>query len=199
LSDALERIARMLYVPPVSPDDGPPLGEHIVETIDLLLRRVHALGKSEDELRALRAAWAPVVHAAELQAVSRPPVRVGGRPMKLQDAEAPVRAALERLAESPRELRCFVVVEEPKITKRFVQLCTPPPPSRFANSPRIQTDKPLIFDGTGVLHAVRYEPAREPCDIDRGVDLVLDTLAKYLPPDAELRIVEESTQVERPS
>jgi hypothetical protein len=118
--------------------------------------------------------------------------------MKLQDAEAPIRAALERLAESPRELRCFVVIKEP-ITGRFVQLCTPPPPSRFANSPRIQTDEPLIFDGTGNGKPGGYELVQEPCNVDRGVDLSLDVLVKYLPPDAELRIIEDSTQVERPS
>lgn len=119
--------------------------------------------------------------------------------MKLEEAETHIQAALERLAESPRELRCFVIIEEPKITGRFVQLCTPPPPSRFAGSPRIQTDEPLIFDGTGNGKPGGYEGVQVTCDALQGTTLALMWLGKYLPPDAELRIVEESTQVERPS
>jgi len=78
----IERIACMLYEPRGTPDDCPPLGERLIEAVDRLLRRVHALEKSEDELRMLRAAWAPVVHAAALQALSRPPsVRVVHTPI----------------------------------------------------------------------------------------------------------------------
>lgn len=119
--------------------------------------------------------------------------------MKLEEAEAPIRAALERLAESPRALLCYVIIESP-ITGRFVQFCTPPPPSRFAHSPRIQTGKPLIFDGTGVTgKPSAYESVQAPCDLEPGTTLALMWLGKYLPPDAELHIVEESTRTERPS
>ena len=117
---------------------------------------------------------------------------------KLADAEPPIRAALERLADSPRELRCFVIVEEP-LTGRFVQFCTPPPPSRFARSPRLVGDGPLIFDGTGVCGKDAYEPVQEPCNVDEGIYFALDTLEEYLPGEAELRITEEATRTERPS
>jgi len=116
---------------------------------------------------------------------------------RLADAEEPIREALERLAESPHELRCFVIVEEP-LTKRFVQLCTPPPPSRFVGGPG-QVSEPLIFDGTGDGKSGGYQYVLEPCGVERGVELVLSTLAEYLPGEAELRIIEESTQMERPS
>lgn len=66
----VERIACMLYEPRAAQDDCPPLGERLIEAIDRLLRRVHALEKSEDELRMLRADWAPVVNAAVLQSLS---------------------------------------------------------------------------------------------------------------------------------
>lgn len=116
----------------------------------------------------------------------------------LSSAEAPIREALQRLAESPRELRCFVVINEP-LTRRFVQFCTPPPPSPFAGSSRIQSDEPLIFDGTGKTRPEDYEQFNEPCDVKRGTALALDVLERYLPPEAELVITEESTQEERPS
>lgn len=118
--------------------------------------------------------------------------------MKLSEAEAPIRAALERLAESPRELGCFVVIQEP-LTGRFVQFCTPPVPSKFAHSPRLIGDEPLIYDGGGNGKVGGYEPVRVFCDVDTGVTVALDTLKKYLPPEAELRITEESTRMERPS
>jgi DNA-binding transcriptional ArsR family regulator len=118
--------------------------------------------------------------------------------MKLADSEPEIRAALARLAESPHELRCFVIIES-VVTKRFVQFCTPPPPSRFAGSPRIQTDRPLIYDGTGDGTPLGYERVLDFCDIDEAVDLALRTLSIYLPEDAEIRIVEESTQMTRPS
>ncbi len=117
---------------------------------------------------------------------------------KLSEAEAPIRAALERLAESPRELRCFVIIEEP-LTGRFVQFCTPPPPSRFAGSPQLVGDEPLIFDGTGAVDKDEYEPVQELCDVDGALYFALDTLKEYLPGEAELHITEESTRMERPS
>jgi len=118
--------------------------------------------------------------------------------MKLSEAEPNIRAALDRLAESSRELRCFVVVTEP-LTGRFVRFCTPPPPSRFVGSPRIETTYPLIFQGTGKRKPIDYEPFNETCDVDFGVHLALDILSKYLPQDAEILIKEESTNKERPS
>lgn len=118
--------------------------------------------------------------------------------MKLADAAEPIRAALERLAESPREFRCFVIIEEP-LTGRFVQFCTPPPPSKFANSPRLTGDEPLIYDGTGIVHRDAYEIVQEFCDVDGALFFALDTLSQYVPPEAELRITEESTQMGRPS
>lgn len=118
--------------------------------------------------------------------------------MKLSEAEVPIRAALERLADSPRELRCYVIIEDP-LTGRFVQFCTPAPPSRFVGSPRIKTTYPLIFDGTGKRKPEDYEPFQETCDVDFGVHLAIDILSKHLPQDAELRIVEESTRNTKPS
>lgn len=117
---------------------------------------------------------------------------------KLTEAEPPIRAALERLAESPRELRCFVIIKEP-LTGRFVQFCTPAPPSRFAGSPQLVGDGPLIFDGTGAVGKDEYEPVQEFCDVDGALYFALDTLKEYLPGEAELRIIEESTRTERPS
>ena len=118
--------------------------------------------------------------------------------MKLSEATDSIRMALERLAESPRELRCFVIVEEP-LTGRFVQFCTPPPPSLFVGSPRLVGDGPLIFDGTGAVGKDAYEPVQEFCDVDGALYFALDTLKEYLPGEAELRITEEATRTERPS
>lgn len=118
--------------------------------------------------------------------------------MKFSEVEPHVRAALERLAESPRELRCSVVITEP-LTGRFVRFSTPPPPSRFVGSPRIKTTYPLIFQGTGKRKPIDYEPFNETCDVDFGVHLALDILSKYLPQDAEILIKEESTNKDRPS
>lgn len=118
--------------------------------------------------------------------------------MKLVDAEQPIREALTRLAESPRVLRCFTIIED-VLTKRFVQFCTPPPPSIFAGSSRITGPEPLIFDGAGNGKPGGYDTVQELCDIDTGVRLAMATLAAYLPPDAELRIIEESTRKARPS
>ena len=117
---------------------------------------------------------------------------------KLADAAEPIRAALERLAESPREHRCFVVIEEP-LTGRFVQFCTPLLPSRFAGSPQLVGDGPLIFDGTGAVGRDAYEPVQEFCDVDGALSFALDTLKEYLPGEAELHITEEATRTERPS
>lgn len=116
----------------------------------------------------------------------------------LSEAETPIRGALERLAESPRELRCFVVIKD-DLMGRFVQFCTPPPPSPFFGSDRIQSDEPLIYDGTGNGKPGGYEMIQVSCDVDRGVRFALETLAQYLPRSAELTIIEESTQMERPS
>lgn len=120
--------------------------------------------------------------------------------MKLAEAEAPIRAALERLAESPRELRCFVVVREP-LTKRFVQFCAPPPPSPFAGSARTKcpADRPLIFDGYGNGKPEGYIHIGQCCDVEAAVSSAIGNLTSFLPPTAELRIVEESTQIEQPS
>lgn len=131
--------------------------------------------------------------------------------MKLEDAEAPIRAALERLAESPIEHLCFVIIEEREVTGRFVQFCTPPPPSRFKGSPRARWWRyhntpiserkplPLIYDGTGLSGKCAYEPVQEQCDVDGAVAFALDTLSKYLPPEAELHITADSTRTEQPS
>lgn len=118
--------------------------------------------------------------------------------IRLDEAAEPIRAALERLAESPRELRCFVIVEDP-LTKCFAQFCTPLPPSKFAASPRLTGDGPIIFDGHGNGKDGGYVPIQVFCDVELGVAFALDALAAYLPEEAELRIVEESTQRERPS
>lgn len=121
--------------------------------------------------------------------------------MKLSEAEAPLRAALQRLAESPRELRCFVIVQEP-ITRRFVQFCTPPPPSPFVgNSSRICCPDflPLIFDGYGNGKVGGYVGIQQCCDVEAAVSTALGNLGTFLPQDAEVRIVEESTQLKRPS
>ncbi len=120
------------------------------------------------------------------------------RGIRLGESEKHIRAALERLAESPRELRCFVIVEEP-LTGRFVQFCTPLPPSRFAGSPQLVGDEPLIFDGTGAVGRDAYEPVQELCDVDGALAFALDTLKEYLPGEAELHITEESTRMERPN
>jgi hypothetical protein len=103
--------------------------------------------------------------------------------MRLAEAAGPIRAALERLAESPRELRCYIVIEAP-VTRRFVQFCTPPPPSRFVGGPQLVGVGPLIFDGTGNGRPGGYERVQEFCDIGRGISFALDTLARYLPPEA---------------
>lgn len=66
----VERIAKMLHEPLVMDDGCAPLDARLVEAVNRLLRRNHSLEKSEDELRILRAAWAPVVHAAVMQSVS---------------------------------------------------------------------------------------------------------------------------------
>lgn len=118
--------------------------------------------------------------------------------IRLGEAESEIRAALERLAESPRELRCFVIIKEP-LTKRFVQFCTPPPPSPFVGSPKLRGDEPLIFDGTGDGKPGGYRYVQIFCSVEQGVSWALETLARYLPEEAELRIVEESTKKERPS
>ncbi len=120
------------------------------------------------------------------------------RGIQLGESEKPIRAALERLADAPHELRCFVIIEEP-LTGRFVQFCTPPPPSRFAGSPRLVGDGPIIFDGTGAVGKDAYEPVQEFCDVDGALYFALDTLKEYLPGEAELHITEESTRTERPS
>jgi len=121
--------------------------------------------------------------------------------MKLSEAEAPIRAALQRLAESPRELRCFVIIEDRNITGRFVQFCTPPPPAKLAGSPRICCDdnKPLIFDGYGNGKPDGYRSIGECCNVETAVRSALNNLNTFLPVRAELRIIEESTQMERPS
>lgn len=117
----------------------------------------------------------------------------------LRDAAGPVRAALDRLAETPRELRCYVIIED-RVTGRFVQFCTPPPRSRFGDGPPLAfTKEPLIFDGTGDGKRGGYVYIQVPCDVARGVELALGALAVSLPPEAELRIIEEATHRERPS
>jgi hypothetical protein len=118
--------------------------------------------------------------------------------VRLDQAAAPLRAALERLAESPRELRCFVIIREP-LTRHFAQFCTPPPASRFVGGPQIVTALPLIFDGYGDGKPGGYVYVQAPCEADHGVQCALDALALRLPAEAELQIIEESTQRKRPS
>jgi hypothetical protein len=117
---------------------------------------------------------------------------------RLIDAAEPVREALERLAESPRALRCFVVIED-AVVGRFVQFCTPPLPSAFGSRTFASCPGPLIYDGTGTRGKNVYEPVQVSCDVPDGVEVALSVLAKYLPPEAELYIIEESTRRERPS
>ena len=118
--------------------------------------------------------------------------------MKLADAAEPIRAALQRLIEAPAELRCFVIIEEP-LTGRFVQFCTPPPPSGFVGRPEFPGEGPLIFDGSGIAGKQAYEPVQERCEIDEAVFCALEVLEKHLPGEAELHITEESTRMEAPS
>lgn len=120
--------------------------------------------------------------------------------MKLSEAEAPIRAALERLAESPLELRCFVIIQEP-LTKRFVQFCTPPPSSLFDGSSRIccNENEPLIFDGWGDGKDGGYRLLQKCVDVLTGTIGALHVLNSLLPKDAEIHIVEESTRMDRPS
>jgi len=118
----------------------------------------------------------------------------------LSDIEVPLRAALERLAESPRELRCHVIVQDP-LTKRFVQFCTPPPASPFRGGERICCDegKPLIFDGHGNGKPGGYVKIQECCTVDVALSSGCGNLGSYLPESALLQIIEESAQMERPS
>lgn len=116
--------------------------------------------------------------------------------IKLEDAEEPIRIALQRLAESPRELLCYVIIND-TVTGRFCQFCAPPPPSLFIGG-RGEQSEPLIFDGTGITNKQAYKPAHLPCDVDLGVAIALEAFTD-LPPQAELSITEESTRKERPS
>jgi len=116
----------------------------------------------------------------------------------LSEAEEPIRQTLERLAESPRALRCYVIIES-TVTKRFVQFCTPPPPSKFVGGPQLVGSGPLIFDGGGDGKPGGYEPVRAFCDAVKGARWAVDNLGSFLPMEAELRIIEESTRMERPS
>ena len=118
--------------------------------------------------------------------------------MKLSDAREPILAALQRLAESPRELRCFVIIENP-LTRRFVQFATPPPPSRYTGADRIACKEPIYYDGTGAVDPKEYRPSRQCCTPEQGASIAIGVLAVHLPGDAELRITEESTHVARPS
>ena len=120
--------------------------------------------------------------------------------LKLSDAREPIRAALQRLAESPRELRCFVIIRNP-LTGRFIQYGTPPPPSRFGGSERLDCgDKPIFYDGTGNGKPGGFaEEMNKCCTVERGVEIAINILSLYLSADAEIRITEESTHVSRPS
>ena len=118
--------------------------------------------------------------------------------MKLSEAEETIRAALERLADSPRESRCFVIIES-TLTKRFVQFCTPPPVSRFAGQHQFPGEGPIIFDGGGDGKPGGYEPAQWLCTAEQGVGFALTNLKMHLPQEAELRIIEESAPKDRPS
>jgi len=119
--------------------------------------------------------------------------------VKLSEAKQSIHEALQRLADSPREHRCYVIVEEISRKGHFVQFCTPPPPSRFKGSQRLSGPEPLIFDGHGDGKVGGYKAVQVFCDIDLGVAFALEALAAYLPEETELIIVEESTQRERPS
>jgi hypothetical protein len=119
--------------------------------------------------------------------------------MILSEAREPIQKALERLAESPRELGCYVIIEN-QPTGRFVHFCTPPPRSRFRGGSRLAlVSEPLIFDGTGNGEPGVYSYIQEPCDVDRGVRYALTTLSRYLPLNAALRIIEESARKKQPS
>lgn len=119
--------------------------------------------------------------------------------IKLSEAREPIRAALQRLAESPRELRCYVIIRTGP-TARFVQFYTPAPPSKFAGSERIVTSAPLIFDGYGNGRPGGFVYVQTPChDAYHAAQVALETLRAFLPEDAEIQIVEESTRRERPS
>ncbi len=128
--------------------------------------------------------------------------------VRLQDAEALIREALERLAESPRELRCFVIVQE-KLTARFVQFGTPPPKGPFkggftnvaGRGPMDMADieEPIYLDGEGARRAEDYVSIKWPCEPPLGAERAVRMLSKYLPPEAEVEITEEATQMQRPS
>jgi hypothetical protein len=118
--------------------------------------------------------------------------------MKLSEAAPHIRSALERLIETPIEHLPFVVFENP-LTKRFVQFCTPPPPSRFVGRRSLPGSGPLIYDGTGDGKPGGYECVQVLCDVDTAVSIALEVLSNHLPPDAELGIVEGSCNPNRPS
>lgn len=67
-------------------------------------------------------------------------------------------------------------------------------------SPRLKAPngEPLIFAGDGKPDE-GYTYVQEFCDAACGTQLALDTLRKWLPEEAELRIVEESSQAAPPS
>jgi hypothetical protein len=118
--------------------------------------------------------------------------------MKLSEAEPHIRSTLERLVETPIEHLPFVVIESP-LTKRFVQFCTPPPPSRFAGRQEFSGSGPIIYDGTGSGKPGGYECVQVLCDVDTAVSVALEVLSNYLPSDAELSIVEGACHRERSS
>jgi hypothetical protein len=118
--------------------------------------------------------------------------------MKLSEAEPHIRSALERLAESPIEHLDFVIIES-RLTKRFVQFCTPPPPSRFVGRSKFDGSGPLLYDGTGNGKPGGYELVQVLCDVNTAVVLAFGALSAYLPPDAELNIVEGTCRKGRAS
>jgi hypothetical protein len=111
--------------------------------------------------------------------------------MILSESELAIREALTRLAESPVERLGYVVIEN-QLTRRFVQFCTPPPPSPFAGRLEFPGDGPLIFDGTGDGKPGGYAYVQTRCSVHEGVTFALKVLGEYLPDDAEIRIVEGS-------
>jgi len=111
--------------------------------------------------------------------------------MILKESKGAIVEALDRLAQSPIEHRRFVIIEN-RLTGRFVQFCTPPPPSRFIGGPELKGPGPLIFDGTGNGKPGGYELIQEFCDAQLGADFALIILSQYLPEDAELYIIEDA-------
>jgi hypothetical protein len=123
--------------------------------------------------------------------------------VKLRDAEALIREALTRLAESPRALGCFVIVQE-KLTARFVQFATPPQKAPFGRGhvnvagrgpmDMSYLEEPIYLDGEGARRAEDYVSVKWPCEPKAGAVEAVRMLSRYLPPEAEVEITEDATR-----